>query len=118
MPTRYPPTYEAFRYFAVKTAEEILLSLEISQKQKVMAYQQMGSSLELVGLDSEGEVIDILWSSNQRPEVIPLDDRILRKRPKVRRSWESGNSAEAEWLISDGLRLVIQNQTGPEFFLP
>lgn len=118
LPTRYPPTYEAFRYFAVKTAEEILLSLEISQKQKVMAYQQMGSSLELVGLDSEGEVIDILWSSNQRPEVIPLDDRILRKRPKVRRSWESGNSAEAEWLISDGLRLVIQNQTGPEFFLP
>ena len=51
----------------------------------------MGSSLELVGLDSEGEVIDILWSSNQRPEVIPLDDRILRKRPNVRRSWETGN---------------------------
>ena len=81
-----------------------MLSLEISQKQKVMAYQQMGSSLELVGLDSEGEVIDIFMEQQSTPRSYSLDDRILRKRPKVRRSWESGNSAEAEWLISDGLR--------------
>ncbi len=118
LPARYPPTFEAYRDSAVKTAEEILLSLEISQKDKVMAYQQMGSSVELVGLNTEGEVIDVLWSSNQRPDVIALEDRILRKRPKVRRAWESGNSAEAEWLISDGLRLVIQNQAEPEFFSP
>ena len=69
-------------------------------------------------MNTEGEVIDVLWSSNQRPDVIALEDRILRKRPKVRRAWESGNSAEAEWLISDGLRLVIQNQAEPEFFSP
>lgn len=118
LPARYSPTFESYRDEAVKMAEEILLSLEISEKEKVLAYQQIGSSIELVGLNSEGQIIDILWSSRKRDDVIPLEDRIIRKRPMIRRGWKSGESAEAEWLISDGLRLVIQNKEEPILFMP
>ena len=54
-----------------------------------MAYQQMGSSVELVGLNKAmARSLMFYGQSNQRPDVIALEDRILRKRQK---SAEHGN---------------------------
>ena len=49
-----------------------------------------------------------------REDVVDLDERILRKRRKIQRTWEEGNSNQSEWLISDGLRLAIKENE--EFF--
>ena len=115
---RYPPTFESYRDEAVKMAEEILLNLEMTDREKLRAFQDMGSTLDLVGLDSEGQIVDILWTSRAKENVIPLEDRIIHKRAMIRRDWKSGDSSQSEWFISDGLRLVIQNKKEPIVFIP
>ena len=118
LPVRYPPNYETYRDEAVKMAEEILLNLEMTDREKLRAFQEMGSTLDLVGLDSQGKIVDILWTSRKKENVIPLEDRIIHKRAMIRRDWQSGDSSKSEWLISDGLRLVIQNKKEPIVFMP
>jgi hypothetical protein len=62
-------------------------------------------------LDENGVIIDILWTSNQSKEVIPLDERIDRKRTKLKRRWNEGITSETKWLLSNGSRITIQDET-------
>jgi hypothetical protein len=73
-----------------------------------------------VGLDKNGAIIDILWSSNQSSEIVPLDERIDRKRTKLKRSWNEGTANEARWLLSNGSRITIKDESsisGSSLFL-
>ena len=119
LPFRFDTTFETYRDDALTKASDVLSTLELSEPEKVSEYMKMGASIEVVGLNSEGQVIDILWSSRKQEGVTPLESRILSKRAMIKRAWDSGDSPQAEWLIPDGLRLVIQDtQEEPVLFMP
>ena len=72
-----------------------------------------GAAVEIVALDAEDTINDILWSSNQSGDIIPLDERIERKRRKVNRNWQKGQVSEANWLLSNGSRITIRDKPSP-----
>jgi hypothetical protein len=108
--TKFSPTYEAFVFDARKLADETLLAIDTSLDPETLSrLDREGASVEIVGLDENGVIIDILWSSNQSKEIIPLDERIDRKRTKLKRSWNEGTTSETKWLLSNGSRITIQD---------
>ena len=107
LPYRYGPTYESYTTQALAKANEILINQDLSEN-SAGNFGAQTRTLEVVGLNANGEIIDIFWCSEHREDVVDLDERILRKRKKIQRSWEEGQSSESEWLISDGLRMVIK----------
>jgi hypothetical protein len=114
---RFEPTYEAFVFDARTLADETLLSMDISTDSETLSkYDREGAAVEVVGLDSNGAIIDILWSSNQSSNVIPLDERIDRKRTKMKRKWQNGIASEAKWLLSNGSLITIKDD--PAFLKP
>ena len=111
LPARFKPTYEAFVFEAMNLANETLLAIDTSLDLEAIAkFDQEGAAVEIVGLDKNGKIIDILWSSRQTTEVVPLDERIDRKRKKLKRTWQQGKASEANWLLSNGSRITIKNQ--------
>lgn len=110
--TKFSPTYESFVFDARKLADETLLAIDTSLDPKTLSkLDREGASVEIVGLDENGVIIDILWTSNQSKEVIPLDERIDRKRTKLKRRWNEGITSETKWLLSNGSRITIQDET-------
>ena len=57
--------------------------------------------MEVVGLDRDGEIIDILWSP-LKENTVALPDRINERWVKIQRSWDKGYANEAHWLLSNG----------------
>ena len=66
--------------------------------------------LEIVGFDKKGNVVDILWSSNELSESIPLHERIEHKRIKIKRKWSEGLTHEAIWSLTNGSRIRIKDK--------
>ena len=113
LPQRFEPNYESYSTHALPKANEIIISNDLSQNSSGN-FGAQESFLEIVGLNANGTIVDIFWCSAMREDVVDLDERILRKRRKIQRTWEEGNSNQSEWLISDGLRLAIKENE--EFF--
>ena len=67
-----------------------------------------GNAVEVVALNSEKVIIDVLWSSRNNENIIPLDERINARRTKIRRSWNEGLAGEADWLLHDGSQLSLR----------
>jgi hypothetical protein len=112
LPARFKPTYEAFVFESMNLANETLLAIDTSLDLEAIAkFDQEGAAVEIVGLDKNGKIIDILWSSRQTTEVVPLDERIDRKRKKLKRTWQQGKASEANWLLSNGSRITIKDQS-------
>ena len=111
---RFQPTYEAFVFDARTLAEDTLLSIDTkSDSEQLSQYYEKNAAVEIVGLDSNGVIIDILWTSKKPTSIIPLDERIDRKRTKVKRTWQEGSSTEANWLLSNGSLITIMNDNSP-----
>jgi len=104
---RYDPTYESYSTQALAKANEILIEQDLSEN-SAGNFGAQTRALEVVGLDANGEIIDIFWCSDHRDDIVDLDERILRKRKKIQRNWDQGKSSVSEWLIADGLRMVIK----------
>ena len=64
---------------------------------------------EVVGLDSEGEIIDVLWAP-LRKKTVALPDRINEPWVKIQRSWNQGYASEAHWLLSNGSQMSIREK--------
>ncbi len=108
---RFAATYEAFVFDARSVAEKTLLEIDTTLNQETLSrYDRAGAAVEIVGLDESGAIIDILWTSNQSSQIIPLDERIERKRRKVNRNWQKGQVSEANWLLSNGSRITIKDE--------
>jgi antitoxin component YwqK of YwqJK toxin-antitoxin module len=118
--TRFNATYEAFVFDARNLAEETLLTIDTSLDPQLPEYDRKGAAVEIVGLDKSGAIIDILWSSNKLSDVIALDERIDRKRTKLKRNWQEGNAKESRWILSNGSKITIKDkntQANPFQFL-
>jgi hypothetical protein len=114
LPNRFPATYEAFVFDARSAADKTLLEIDTTLNQETLSmYDREGAAVEIVGLDADDTIIDILWSSNQSGDIIPLDERIERKRRKVNRNWQKGQVSEANWLLSNGSRITIRDKPSP-----
>ena len=116
---RFEPTYEAFVFDAMNLANETLLAIDTNLDQRTLSrFDRQGAAVEIVGLDKNGNIIDILWSSIQSSEVIPLDERIDRKRTKMKRTWQEGSASEANWLLSNGSQITIRDESSHSDPLP
>lgn len=120
---KFEPTYEAFTEamkqaennasgFADAMAEEFAESgsSEYSDfydqfyREKLLEYE-----MEVVGLDKDGEIIDILWSP-LKENTVALPDRINERWVKIQRSWDKGYANEAHWLLSNGSEKSIRDK--------
>ena len=63
-----------------------------------------------VGRDKQGKVIEILWTSDPDSYVIPLHERIVRKRHRLLRAWMDGKSWGTRWYLPDGSNLSILDE--------
>ena len=116
---KFSPTYESFVFDARSLANETLLAIDTTLDPELLSkFDREGASVEIVGLDRNGAIIDILWSSNQSSEIIPLDERIDRKRTKLKRRWIEGTTLEARWLLSNGSRITIKGEPGLSISTP
>ena len=107
---QFPATYEAFVFDAITLAEETLLAIDTNLDPAILSqFDKEGKSVEIVGLNEKNQIIDILWSSRKTSGVIPFDERIDRKRTKLKRSWDDGMANEANWLLSNGSNITIKD---------
>ena len=74
----------------------------------ICPFTKKGAAVEVVGLDQNGVIIDVLWSSSVTSDIIPLEERIFAKRIKVRRKWNHGFSNHADWFLNDGSTLNLR----------
>ena len=65
--------------------------------------------MQVIALNEKGAVKDILWSSLNRKNNLDLEQRILKKRKRIHRSWKAGEATASEWTISSGLNLIIRD---------
>ena len=110
LPDRFEPKYEYFTRKAKPSAIKLVKALDLSGDPNLAYYEKKGMAVEVVGIDAENVIIDILWSSRDRAEVISLDERINARRTRIRRSWSEGFSNEADWLLHNGSQLSLRAQ--------
>ena len=94
----FEPNFEAFVNFALPQAQKMLDSNSSSQ------------ALEIVGLNTDGKLVDILWSNRESVSEIPLHLRMFSKRTKTRRTWNQGSTTEADWFLNDGSKLLMRGE--------
>ena len=94
----FEPNFEAFVNFALPRVQKMLDSNLSSQ------------SLEIVGLNPQGKLVDILWSNRENDSEIPLHERMFAKRTKTRRTWNQGSTTEADWFLNDGTKLLLRGE--------
>ena len=104
-------TYEAYLDEVIPFTEEWMVQLDLSQDPRVDAYIQDGASVDIVGLNERGEIIDIFWSSPRKESTDTLDKRIFAKRIKILRDWEEGSSSQADWLMNNGSKLFLRGKS-------
>ena len=88
-----------------------MVQLDLSQDPRINAYIQDGASVDIVGLNERGEIIDIFWSSPRKESTDTLDKRIFAKRIKILRDWEEGSSSQADWLMNNGSKLFLRGKS-------
>ena len=108
MSERFEATYESFSERALPFVDEILLAWNLRDDANLLFNQNADKAVEIIGLDSNGGVVDVLWTSNPSGEVVPLNRRIFEKRRRVRRLWDEGESSEAVWLLNNGSSLTLR----------
>lgn len=112
LPKRFPKTtYEAYLDEIVPFTEEWMVKLDLSQDPKISTYIAQGASVDIVGLNQKGEIVDVFWSSPSKTSTDTLENRIFAKRVKISRSWESGHSSEADWLMNNGSKLYLRGNS-------
>jgi hypothetical protein len=104
-------TYEAYLDEVIPFTEEWMVQLDLSQDPRIDAYIQDGASVDIVGLNERGEIIDIFWSSPRKESTDTLDKRIFAKRIKILRDWEEGSSSQADWLMNNGSKLFLRGKS-------
>jgi antitoxin component YwqK of YwqJK toxin-antitoxin module len=67
-------------------------------------------AIEVLGIDQNGKVIEILWTSDPDSHIIALHERITKKRYRVMRAWLDGKSWGARWFLPDGSKLSILDE--------
>ncbi len=109
---RFPANYESFRNQALAKAKELALSKELNEEKSENLSNNQKNGIEIIALNKNGEVHDILWSERSNDGILHLEDRIFKKRKRIHRAWESGESITSEWSISSGLNLIIRSKEG------
>ena len=118
LPERYKPNFEAYRDQAVQKAKDTVLSSDLSDDSATQGTRGNFSTVEVIALNSKGEIRDILWSNITRKDTLDLEQRILQKRKRIHRSWEAGEATASEWSISSGLNLIIREDRQDPVFTP
>jgi antitoxin component YwqK of YwqJK toxin-antitoxin module len=103
-PKRFPPSYESYRKEAIPYASQLVTD----PSQQNQPESTSSNSVEVVGLNDSGEVVDIVWSSSPRAKVISLESRINLKRKRISRVWDSGKSDLTEWFTPLGMRMILR----------
>lgn len=112
LPQSFPKTtYETYLDEVIPFAEEWMLQLDLSEDPKIPVYINRGASVDIVGLNSKGEIIDIFWSSPLQQATDTLEGRIFAKRIKISRDWNQGHSSEADWLLKNGSKLFLRGKS-------
>ncbi len=114
----FQPTYEAYVNEALVYAQSVVKQLDTSNDPKVSIYEKNGASVDVVGLDESGSIIDVFWSSRKSKNKKPLEKRIFAKRVKILRGWENGISTEADWLLNNGSKLFLRGKSSPTAWVP
>ena len=109
LPGRYPANFEAYRDQAVKKAKEVVLTQDLSDDPNLPILTSRGAAVQVIALNKNGKIRDILWSSLNRKNNLDLEQRILKKRKRIHRSWDAGDATASEWTISSGLNLIIRD---------
>ena len=123
LPERFDPNFESYRDQASKQARELSLTYDISPEAQDQPALKRSAPIEIIALNDKGEVVDILWSTFSRKDVLDLESRILQKRKRIHRFWEEGDATASEWSIPTGLNLVIRQdpddpQNDPSISMP
>ena len=108
LPDTFEANFEIYSQTVRPAAEDVLLALDVSNDPNLPIYEKRGAAVEVVGLDQNGVIIDVLWSSSVTSDIIPLEERIFAKRIKVRRKWNHGFSNHADWFLNDGSTLNLR----------
>jgi antitoxin component YwqK of YwqJK toxin-antitoxin module len=108
LPDRFEPKYEYFVGKAKPAAVKLVQALDLSGDPNLAYYEKRGGAVEVVGLNSKNVIVDVLWSSREKEDVIPLDNRINARRTRIRRSWQEGVAGQADWLLHDGSQLSLR----------
>lgn len=103
----YKPNYEEFIKAKNYASENFSFGGDVNFSEQVTRNKNV---LEIVGIDKKGNVVDILWSSNELSELIPLHKRIEHKRIKIKRKWSEGLTHEAIWSLTNGSRIHIKDK--------
>ena len=67
-------------------------------------------AIEVLGIDKNGKVIEVLWTSDPYSHIIALHERITKKRHRVMRAWLDGKSWGSRWYLPDGSKLSILDE--------
>ncbi|MDG1138993.1 MAG: hypothetical protein P8N49_05680 [Opitutales bacterium] len=112
LPKSFPKTtYETYLDEIVPFAQEWMVQLDLSEDPKIPVFINQGASVDIVGLNDKGEIIDIFWSSPLKTTTDTLENRIFAKRMKISRDWDQGNSSEADWLLHNGSKLFLRGKS-------
>ena len=114
----FQPTYESYLNEAIVYAKEIVNQLDAGNDPRVAIYEKNGASVDIVGIDESGSIIDLFWSSRRSKNKDPLEERIFARRVKILRGWENGVSTEADWLLNDGSKLFLRGKTNSTSWFP
>ena len=115
LPQSFPKkTLETYLGEVIPFAEEWMMQLDLSQDPKIPIYIKQGASVDIVGLNERGEIIDIFWSSPLQQTTDTLENRIFAKRIKISRDWSQGNSSEADWLLKNGSKILLRGKSNLE----
>ena len=91
---------------AVESSEQSLDPHEV----RSINHQKTTPAIEVLGIDKNGKVIDVLWTSDPDSHVIALHERITKKRYRVMRAWLNGKSWGSRWFLPDGSKLSILDE--------
>ena len=108
LPETFEANYEIYSQTVRPAAEKVLLALDLSNDPNLPIYEKRGGAVEIVGLNDQGVIIDVLWSSSATSKVIALEERIFAKRTKIQREWKAGFSSDAAWLLKNGSTLNLR----------
>ena len=103
----YKANYEEFIKAKNYATENFSFGDDINFSEQVARDKNV---LEIVGFDKKGNVVDILWSSNELSESIPLHERIEHRRIKIKRKWSEDLTHEAIWSLTNGSKIRIKDK--------
>jgi antitoxin component YwqK of YwqJK toxin-antitoxin module len=67
-------------------------------------------AIEVLGIDKNDKVVEVLWTSASDSHIIPLHERITKKRHRAMRAWLDGKSWGSRWFLPDGSKLSILDE--------